>query len=447
MILLAVVGGLAYRISSPDERERYLAIAIKYLQQLKVAATKPGPEHDAFRDALRARTSHALVTMAIVSVSAAIVGGMLFGAGAMSDPGTLVAWGASLGTRTTNGEWWRLATSIFVHTGLLHLLVDVAVLIQLGGILERLVGRLTFAAVYLLAGVFAGLVNLSIHPLAVTVGASAAIFGLYGLLLATVFWQMFHRWRSNPVPDAENPVPDPEEGVAPGIRIPLVAVKRIGAGAAVFFVYSVLTGFAHSAEFIGLLVGLMYGMVFARGCGEDGAAEGPQTRHVAVAMVATAAIVVMCAITLRGIADVKPEIARVLATEERTAAEYRTWFDAFKKGRITGDALAQLAEGTILPELQAVDARLKALSNIPPEHRAVVADAREYLRLRYASWRARAEAIRKTSTAPSRAPDGPRDGSWRLQAEARFRSNMAVMGSVEGQERASLEAFQRVKLP
>jgi rhomboid protease GluP len=437
IILLAVVGGLGYRITSPDERERYLAIAIEYLQRLKIEATEPGPEHDAFTDALRARTSHALVTMAIVLVSAAIFGGMLFGAGAMSDPGTLVAWGASLGTRTTNGEWWRLATSIFVHSGMFHLLVNVAVLIQLGGILERLAGRLTFTAVYLSAGVFAGLVNLSSHPLAVTVGASGAIFGLYGLLLATVLWQRFHGWRGNPLPDAE-------EGAPPDMRIPLVAVKRLGVGAAVFFVYSVLAGFAHAAEFTGLLVGLVYGIMFARGLGENGV-EGPQTRHVAVAMGATAAIVLMCAITLRGIADVKPEIARVLATEERTAAAYRTGFDALKKGRITAEALAQLAEGTIMPELQAADGRLKALSNIPPEHRALVADAREYLRLRNASWRARAEAIRRTSTVPSRTPDGPRDGSWRLQAEARFRSNMAVMGSVEGQERASLEAFQRIR--
>jgi membrane associated rhomboid family serine protease len=427
IILLAVVGGLAYRISSPDERERYLAIAIEYLQRLKIAATEPGPEHDAFTDALRARTPHALVTLAIVFVNAVIVSGMLFGASAMSDPGTLVAWGASLGTRTTNGEWWRLATSAFVHTGVLHLLVNVAVLIQLGWILERLFGRLTFAAVYLFAGAFAGLVNLSSYPLGVSVGASAAIFGLYGLLLASVLWQRFNGWRGTPQPEAE-------EGAPPDMRIPLVTVQRLGAGAAVFFVYSLFAGYAHSAEFTGLLVGLICGIVFASGIAE----KEPETRHVAVAMGATGVIVVMCAISLRGIADVKPEIARVLATEERTAAAYRAGFDQFKKGRMSAEALAALAERTIMPELEAIDSRLKTLSNVPPEHQALVADAREYLRLRCASWRARAEAIRRTSTAPSRAADAPRDGSWRLQAEARFRSNMAVMGSVEGQERASL---------
>jgi hypothetical protein len=192
-----------------------------------------------------------------------------------------------------------------------------------------------------------------------------------------------------------------------------------------------------------LLVGLVYGIVFARGFEE----EQPETHHVAVAMGATGIMVVMCAITLRGIADVKPEIARVLATEERTAATYKTGFEAFKKGRMTAETLAQLAERTIVHELLTEDARLKTLTNVPPEHQAVVADAREYLRLRCASWRARAEALRKTSTAARGAPEGPRDASWRLQAEARFRSNLATMGAVEGTERVSLEAFQRVKLP
>jgi membrane associated rhomboid family serine protease len=436
IILLAVVGALAYRIVTPEARERYRAIAKIYVEKLKVAVNEPGPEYEEFRAAIRARTPHAVVTMALVFVNATIVVAMLFGATAMGDPGTLVAWGASLGTRTTNGEWWRLVTSTFVHTGMLHLLVNVAVLIQLGAILERLLGRVTFAAVYLSAGVFAGLINLSSYPLGVNVGASAAIFSLYGLLAATVLWQMFHGWQGHHVPEAE-------DGGAPDVRIPLTAVKRLGVGAAVFFVYSMLAGFAHGAEFLGLLIGLVYGAVFARGFEEN----HPETHHVGVAMGTTAVIVVMCAITLRGIADVKPEIARVLATEQRTAAAYKTGFDAFKKGRMTAEALAQLADHTIVHELLTEDARLKTLTNVPPEHQAVVADAREYLRLRCASWRARAEALRKTSTDSRRAPEGPRDASWRLQAEARFRSNLAVMGSVEGSERVSLEAFQRVRLP
>jgi hypothetical protein len=96
-----------------------------------------------------------------------------------------------------------------------------------------------------------------------------------------------------------------------------------------------------------------------------------------------------------------------------------------------------------MPELQASDARLKALENVPPEHQSLVADAREYLRLRCASWQARADAIRRTDADPRGAPAGV-DARSRLQAEARFRSNMGAMGRAESAERASLQAFQRI---
>src|SRR5258708_4473988 len=172
------------------------------LRRMKLAMDEPGPEYEAFRHALRARTRHALVMPAIVAINVALFFGMLFGVGAISDPNTLVSWGASIGTSTSNGEWWRLLTSSFVHLGILHLIVDVAVLVQLGAVLERLVGRLAFVAVYLSAGVFAGLVNLSSHPVGLSVGVSGAIFGLYGLLLTSLFFQMFRRRRGDLEPDA-----------------------------------------------------------------------------------------------------------------------------------------------------------------------------------------------------------------------------------------------------
>lgn len=432
-LLFAIFGTFAYRRASSEDRARFLAIAIDVVRQLKAAATKRRPKDELFRDALRARTKYLIVTPALVAINAVVVGGMLFGAGAIGSPDTLVTWGASLGTRTTNGEWWRLVTSTFVHTGTLHLLVDVAVLIQLGAVLERLVGRLAFTVVYLSAGVFTGLMNVSSHPVAVSVGASGALFGLYGLLLASLIWQMFQRLR-DPEPDADQPT----ESIA---TIPLITMKRLGVVGAVFVVYSALNGLARTAEFTGLVVGLAYGLVLARRVSE----KTPNAHHVGAAAVATCVIAVACAMPLRNIADVQPEISRVLATEERTAAAYQSAHDAFTRDRITAEALAQLAERTIVPQLQTVDAGLQALEHVPAEHQGLVADAREYLRLRCASWRARAEAIRRTHAKPREAPEGTTVASWRLQAEERFRSNMAAMGRAETAERASLEVFQRIR--
>jgi hypothetical protein len=218
-------------------------------------------------------------------------------------------------------------------------------------------------------------------------------------------------------------------------------MKGLCIGAAVFVVYSALTGFARTAEFTGLVVGLIYGLVLVRGVSE----KTPNAHHVGAATVAACVIAVVCAMPLRHIADVQPEISRVLATEEQTAAAYRSAYDAFTRDRITAEALAQLAEGTIVPQLQTVDARLQALEHVPAEHQGLVADAREYLRLRSASWRARADAIRRTHAKPREAPAGTTVASWRLQAEARFRSNMSAMGKAESAERASLEVFQRIR--
>lgn len=439
IIVVAVLGGVAYRIATPEERERYFALAMLTIRRLKVAVTQPGPEYDAFRDALRERTSSMFVMPAIALMNIAVFAGLLFGGRAMTDGATLLDWGASLGTRTTNGEWWRLLTSSFVHTAMLQLLVSIAVLIQIGGMIERLAGRLLLAVVYLSAGVFAGLADISSHPIAVTIGAPAAIFGLYGFVLAPLLRHLRRHVLGHERTDhIEAVVPDTADG---HVTIPFVAVKRIGIGAAAFIVYSAASGHAHAAEFIGALVGLTYGLVLTRRVSE----QQPPMGLVVFGAAAAAIVAVALAFPHRHIADVESEIARVLAIEARTSAAYQAGADALKKGRATSDALAQLAERTIVPELQAADVRLKLLTNVPQENQDLVANAREYLRLRCASWHARADALRTVYQNAPPPPEGGAHTTWRLQATARFRSNMAALGAAEAAERAALEAFRRIK--
>ena len=89
--------------------------------------------------------------------------------------GTLVAWGGNFAPRTTNNEWWRLVAAMFVHSGRLHLLVNMAALLQIGFLLERLHGGFAVATVYLAAGVFANLLTTSTTPMSVSVGALGPI--------------------------------------------------------------------------------------------------------------------------------------------------------------------------------------------------------------------------------------------------------------------------------
>ena len=438
LLLLIVFGGVAFRMMSPADRARRLAAAVDFTRQLKATIAQPRPQYDAFRDALRARSRHLVVTPALVLINAAVFGAMLVGVSAIADPDTLLGWGASLGTRTTNGEWWRLVTSVFVHIGLFQFIITMAVLAQLGAVLERLAGRVAFAAVYVSAGVFTALVNLSSHPVGVTVSSSGAVFGLYGLLLATLTWQLFQQTLRR---RAGNPEPGAEDTTDPGVTIPPTALKRLGYGALLFVLWSAVNGLAGAAEFVGLAVGFGYGAVVAR----RASTRSPEIRQVGGVIAAAVVIAIACALPLRNIADVTPEITRVVAIEERTVTTYQAAFDAYKKGRVSAEALAQLAERKIVPELQAVDARLTALKNVPPEHQALVTDAHEYLRLRSNAWRYRADVIRRTNAAPLRSPERAMDASWRIEAQTLFRANQMAMGNAEGAERASLEAFQRVR--
>ncbi len=82
---------------------------------------------------------------------------------------------------------------MFVHVGVIHLIAEIAGLVQVGLLVERLVGRLTFAVVYVSSGVLAGVWSLTLHPVSVQAGAAEAIFGIYGLLLATLVLGMVQR--------------------------------------------------------------------------------------------------------------------------------------------------------------------------------------------------------------------------------------------------------------
>ena len=369
LFCLLVIGGFAVYVMTPAERVRLLNKAVPALQLAKTTAVQIHTARDPFFDTLRARTPWPVITPAIVLLNVLVFIRMLFADGSLSDPEMLLAWGGSFGPRTTNGEWWRLVTSLFIHAGPLHLLTDIAGLAIAGLILERLVGYFAFATVYLGAGIFANLAALSADPMTVTVGSSGAIFGLYGLLLASVAWGALKR----------------------SLTIPLVAVKQMAPSVAIFLLYNLVTGGLDASALNGLVMGLISGLVLAWGVSEQ---KTPAIRS-AGAMAATLVIVVAAAVPLRGFTDVKPEITRVLAVEDATTLVYDKAVKQFQLGTIDAEALAQVIHSNVLPELQAVSSRLKSLERVPAEHRALVGQAEEYLRVRSESWRLRAEGLRK----------------------------------------------------
>jgi membrane associated rhomboid family serine protease len=81
------------------------------------------------------------------------------------------------------GEWWRIVTSGFLHSGLIHVAFNMAALFVFGTPLERALGRLRFALIYFTSLLAGSLGALLLSPGALTIGASGAIFGLFGAIL------------------------------------------------------------------------------------------------------------------------------------------------------------------------------------------------------------------------------------------------------------------------
>lgn len=80
----------------------------------------------------------------------------------------------------TSIEPWRMLTSLFVHGSILHILFNMYSLFILGPELERLVGRWRFVALFLLSGLGGSVAVLLSSPASPVIGASGAIFGLFG---------------------------------------------------------------------------------------------------------------------------------------------------------------------------------------------------------------------------------------------------------------------------
>jgi membrane associated rhomboid family serine protease len=107
---------------------------------------------------------------------------------------SLTAIGALVPARVAEDhEYWRLLTSMFLHAGIFHLLFNMWALWVVGSFLERVMGSLRFVLLYFVAGLAGSVMVLVASPPNVaTVGASGAIFGVFG---ATFLWAYLSRGR------------------------------------------------------------------------------------------------------------------------------------------------------------------------------------------------------------------------------------------------------------
>ena len=137
----------------------------------------------------REQSSGITLTQILFGANIAVFLAMALASGTVMDfPfATAFHFGASVGPYTLSGQWWRLFTYMFLHAGLIHIAFNMWCLWDLGALCESLYGRWTFLTIYLLTGIAGGVASLGWNPSGSTVGASGAIFGLAGALIASFY--------------------------------------------------------------------------------------------------------------------------------------------------------------------------------------------------------------------------------------------------------------------
>jgi len=163
-------------------------------------------------------------------------------AGSTQSPATLLQFGAVERNLVWAGQFWRLATSMFLHIGLMHLFWNGWFGFKLCAAAERELGSWRFLALYLGSGIVGSAVSVMGHE-AVSAGASGALFGVVGFRLVALRLQ-FGSWRAFTQ--------------HPGIRRELIWI-------AAWFVIGVFAHFDNYAHGGGLLFGGLFTWALAAG--------------------------------------------------------------------------------------------------------------------------------------------------------------------------------------
>jgi rhomboid protease GluP len=183
--------------------------------------------------------------MIIVGMNVAVYLGMVLSGVSPVEPTVpqLLKWGANYGPFTLQGQAWRLLTANYVHIGIIHIALNMWCLWNLGFLAERIFGRWTYFLAYTVCGIAGSLASVWWHPNTVGAGASGAIFGIAGALIAALYL---------------GKLPIPKEALR-GTMKSLLTFAAYN-----LFFGGVVAGIDNSAHIGGLVAGLALGAALAK---------------------------------------------------------------------------------------------------------------------------------------------------------------------------------------
>lgn len=226
----------ALEFAHPADAERLVA-------WLPPAATRSSLVRRWYEERLGPYRREAWATYAIAAVLAACYLVQALKAGGLAfDAPTLLAQGANYPPQTLAGEGWRLLSAMFLHADFGHLLGNLVTFLALAPYVERLYGRAALPALFAGAGLAGSAMDLWTNYGIVAVGASGAVFGVVGALLAYPLRR-------------------------PG-QLPLGSIRAILAFGGLYTAWSLKQGFDgigvnNSAHVTGLAAGFALGMALA----------------------------------------------------------------------------------------------------------------------------------------------------------------------------------------
>jgi rhomboid protease GluP len=168
------------------------------------------------------------------------------------------------------GEYWRLFTSMFLHFSILHLVLNMVVLVYIGSLIESKLGKWNFLMVYLFTGIIASTVSVIWHDNEISAGASGAIFGLFGVLLAFLSTDFYER----------------------------SARKALLISTAIVVAYNIIPigkGIDHAAHLGGLISGYIFGWITYLGLTH----RNRFIKRWGMALIGTATVIVLVSCTIR----------------------------------------------------------------------------------------------------------------------------------------------------
>jgi rhomboid protease GluP len=288
----------------------------------------------------------------------------------------LLRWGADFGPSTTRGEWWRLLTCVFVHIGILHILLNMWVLTAAGPLVERMIGNAGFLVMYLVAGLCGSLASLFWNPLLVSAGASGAIFGVYGALVGILLRE--HQ------------------------SVPTKALTQLRNSGLGFLGYNLLFGMMHAridsaAHIGGLVAGFLCGLVQSQPF-TPAALAGRTSRNFLVFGLGIVLVLGgMLGVHAKSadIAEVHTALEHFQTVEKKALETYNSAVSRAQRQELNDAAFADFIDREVLPPWRDSRERLAALKQIPAPLQSQIASILEYMRLRQEAWELVVQALRE----------------------------------------------------